>query len=282
MLSGQIGSGEIISVPRQVGCYIAKKVIGRGGTAIVVKGESTKNGESVALKVMNTKSDGANTHFVNIQQELDIIRRVSHPNIVSAHGIIYEGDLTVIAMEYCQGNLIEWLAKNPPPSQYTLMAAFCQIARAVEYLHENNITHGDIKLDNILIDDQYTPKLTDFGFASTERYKSGEKGGTMIYAAPELFLNGRVDMRAADVWSLGIVLFAMITRKFPYPPVDDERLVRLILQGTLDYGLIRDPWIKLLIRSMTFVRPSKRLDITAVVKEAERITKGLASKKMTQ
>jgi serine/threonine protein kinase len=183
--------------------------------------------------------------------------------------VIQEGDLVVIAMQYYPENLITWITKVSRPSECAILCSFCQIARALQYLHAQKIAHGDIKLDNILVDEDCVPKLADFGYASMEIYKSGEKSGTIIYATPELFLTGCADMRAADIWSLGIILYSMITNRFPYPAVEEWHLVRLIYGGMLDYQVIKNERIRSLVIKMTSVKPSKRPTIADVVNEVE-------------
>jgi serine/threonine protein kinase len=262
MTSTKIGHRNI-SIPRNIGDYTIKRVIAVGGTSVVVKGRNMLNGERVALKLVNKRQC--------IEQELNIINRISHPNIIRTHGVLQESDLVVIAMEYCPENLIDWITKIPLISEYAALCSFHYITCALQYLHALGIVHGDIKLDNILVDDNYIPKLADFGYASTEVYKSGDKSGTLIYAAPELFSKGSADMRAADIWSLGIVFYAMITNRFPYPNVDDVHLIHLISHGILDYNVIKNESIRSLLIKMTSLNPAKRPTITEIVNEVEEL-----------
>jgi serine/threonine protein kinase len=267
MISVQIGRRGIISVPQKIGDYNVKRAIAVGGTSVVVKAENIPNGDQVALKVMNTKQCLEDGGLIDLEQELNIINRISHPNIVHTHHIIQEGDLIVIAMEYCPDNLVDWITKGPRISEYAALYSFHQIARAIQYLHELNIYHGDIKLDNILMDEEYIPKLADIGYASMKLYKSGKKRGTLIYAAPQLFLTGYADMRAADIWSFGIVPYAMIANRFPYPRGDEIHLMNRIRHGILDYKVIENDQIRALVMKMTSVNPSKRPTISDVINE---------------
>jgi serine/threonine protein kinase len=277
MISGEISNGDTITVPKHIGCYTTKRVIDTGGTAVVVKARSDLSGERVALKIMDPSSKRPTASVMNVEQEVKIVSRLSHRNIVCTHDVIKENGLVVIAMEYCPETFLDWLERVNHPSNLTLMCAFCQIARAVQYLHAMGIAHGDLKLDNILIDKSDVPKLTDFGFACTEQFKSGEKGGTLIYASPELVTCDRTDMLAADVWALGIVLYAIITRRFPYAPVNDRRLPYLITRGLLNYSRVKDNSIRSLILRMTHLDPVKRATIDEVVAEAERLMHNLGN-----
>jgi serine/threonine protein kinase len=269
MITAHFGRHGIISVPRNIGDYNVKRLIAVGGTSVVVKGRNILNGDRVALKVMSTKQRSEAGGLISLQQELNVINSISHRNIVRTFGIIQEDDLVVIVMEYCPENLVNWITKPARISEYAALCSFYQIAQAIQYLHALNIIHGDIKLDNILVDEDYIPKLADFGYASMEVYKSGQKGGTLIYAAPEIFLKKSSDMRAADIWSLGIVLFTMIANRFPYPAVNDGHLMHLISHGILNYPSIQNDRIRSLVRKMTSVTPSKRPTINDVVNEVE-------------
>ncbi|EGW02417.1 Sperm motility kinase [Cricetulus griseus] len=95
---------------------------------------------------------------------------------------------------------------------------FTQLVCAVQHCHKNNIAHRDIKLDNILLDDKGNIKLCDFGLATRVTSGQGTKGfcGTLEYCAPELFSDKEYDAKAADIWSMGVVLYAMVTVSFPF------------------------------------------------------------------
>jgi serine/threonine protein kinase len=269
MILARTATDLTISVPRKIGPYMIQRVIACGSTSVVVKARSQSNDEHVALKVMNTKTRHPDGYILNVQQELKIINRISHPNIVQIRAVIHFENLVVIAMEYCSESLVDWVCQKTRPSTSTVMWIFWQIAKAIQYLHLHHISHGNIKLDNILINTKNNPKLADFGFSHTKQFSADHKAGTLIYAAPELFCPGFVDKHASDIWSLGIVLFAMMTGHFPYPTTNKVDLMRLIYQGALSYQEIKDNAVRGLVMRMTDVNPAMRPKIDKVVAEAE-------------
>jgi serine/threonine protein kinase len=250
------------TAPRKIGPYLIHEAIASGSTAIVARGECVATGQVVALKIVNMKV--SSQIATDVLKEIKILNRVSHPNIIRTYGMVRSVPEVVIAMEIgCQA-LVDWVVSERNHSMLTILEIFHPICLAVKYLHSQNIAHGDLKLDNIILDKLQRPKLIDFGHAHTARYNYGPKRGTMAYAAPELFQEKAVDTHAVDVWALGIVLFAMITGDFPYP-TSTRDFVAWIEEGALDYAAVTDLEVQRLIMKMTRVEPTDRLTISEVV-----------------
>jgi serine/threonine protein kinase len=133
-------------------------------------------------------------------------------------------------------------------------------------LHDREIAHGDIKLENILIDEEGHPKLIDFGYCQTSLFADDDqKAGTIIYTAPELFCSGRFHTLKADIWSLGIVLFVLIVRCFPYTSKSDIGLQSQILGGRLCYDEIDDDDLKDFVKQLTKQNPRDRSSIKQIL-----------------
>jgi serine/threonine protein kinase len=269
MLNSITDSAERNSGIRKAEQYIPQCVLSIRNNAIVIKANATSTGETVVLKVFNVQRNYSNPQLTNVQREVSILKRISHPNIVAINEILEFTDRVVISMEYCRRTLFDWTGNHPPPSEIVVLETFCEIARAIEYLHSHYIAHGDVKLENILLDDSGHPKLADFGFAHLEKKSSAEKRGTLVYAAPELLQNGPIDTHAADVWACGIVLFAMLTQQFPYPPGTDASLMAFIRRGCLTYSLVQSRDLRMLIMKMTTVNPTRRATIRDVLAEVQ-------------
>ncbi|XP_038187357.2 sperm motility kinase X-like [Arvicola amphibius] len=168
----------------------------------------------------------------NNRKELNIMKELDHPYIIKLFHVIHSKDHTYMVLEFAaHGDLITLIEEGGPLQQKEAQHIFCQIVCAVHYCHDNDIAHRDIKLDNILLDGKGNIKLCDFGLAI--RVSSGQrcKGfcGTVEYCAPELFDDTEYDARALDIWSMAVVLYAVLTAKFPfksrtYPDMKEEML----------------------------------------------------------
>lgn len=167
-----------------------------------------------------------------LPRELEIIKNLNHPNIVSVYTILEVGPFICCFMDFCAfGDLLDRIRYRGPLTANETKLYFGQLAAAVYYLHSENISHRDIKCENVLIQDRYCVKLTDFGFS---RPLVGRNGaieysdtfcGSAAYAAPEVLKGISYDPRRYDMWSLGCVLFIMATGSMPY---DDENIAATI------------------------------------------------------
>jgi serine/threonine protein kinase len=128
------------------------------------------------------------------------------------------------------------------------------------------IAHGDLKLDNILMCADGSPKLTDFGFCHPSLFAGdNRKSGTIEYSAPELLARGRFQTQKADIWALGIILFAMITKEFPF---STEILIsKQVRSGRLLYSALLDERARCLMMWMTRMKPCERPTIKQVLED---------------
>ncbi|XP_038187362.2 sperm motility kinase X-like [Arvicola amphibius] len=208
--------------------YIILSNLGKGAFAEVKLTCHLLTNMKVAVKILanGEESDSNNRKELNIMKELD------HPYIIKLFHVIDSKDHTYMVLEFAaQGDLVTLIEEGGPLQQKEAQHIFCQIVCAVHYCHDNDIAHRDIKLDNILLDGKGNIKLCDFGLAI--RVSSGQrcKGfcGTVEYCAPELFDDTEYDARALDIWSMAVVLYVMVTARFPfkartYPDMKEEML----------------------------------------------------------
>uniref|UniRef100_A0A8C8UGI9 non-specific serine/threonine protein kinase n=1 Tax=Peromyscus maniculatus bairdii TaxID=230844 RepID=A0A8C8UGI9_PERMB len=169
----------------------------------------------VAVKVLKKKKNS----LADINTEVEILQSVEHRNIVNFFHVIDTSSTTYLIMEYVSGKDLDmFLGDRDFLKEDETRPIFQQIVCAVHYCHKNGIAHRDIKLDNILLDGKGSVKLCDFGLAI--RVTSGQRSkgfcGTLEYCAPELFTDTEYDARAVDIWSLGVVLYTMVTASFPF------------------------------------------------------------------
>ncbi|OHT02539.1 hypothetical protein TRFO_30261 [Tritrichomonas foetus] len=168
-------------------------------------------------------------------QEAAVMSKLDHPNIAKFYGIVEDSERYYLFMEYCEGQTLLDLINNCDEALPTITARhiFRQIIRAVSYLHEQGFCHRDIKPENIIIDSCHRIKLIDFGFSTPLKKYDPETQtettnflssfcGSLYYVAPEVLMQNPYDGSLADVWSLGVVLYAMVFGRLPFEGTASE------------------------------------------------------------
>lgn len=208
-------------VGRTIGNYTVLDPLNEGGVADVYRARSTLDGQIVALKVMKPEMLRTENLLDRFLREAHLTSALNHSHIVRIDDTGMYGQTPFIAMQYAEGgNLAEQVAQQPLalPDINILIA---QIAAALDFAHAHNTIHRDIKMENILLDQQGNVLLTDFGMAKTLvtggtlATAPGVMLGTPQYMSPEQCMGKTVDERS-DVYSLGVLLFRLLTGEFPF------------------------------------------------------------------
>lgn len=200
--------------------YIILEKIGEGGMALVYKARCQLLNRYVAVKILRPEFT-ANEEFVKkFKRESLSAASLSHPNIVGIYDVGEEDGIYYIVMEYIQGQTLkEYIKKNGKLDYKETLRIIYQIALALEHAHKNGIVHRDIKPHNILITDDKIVKVTDFGIArassSSTMTNTDRIIGSVHYFSPEQARGGYSDHRT-DIYSLGVVMYEMLTGKLPY------------------------------------------------------------------
>tara|TARA_Y100001958_G_C21224429_1_gene549790 strand:+ start:32 stop:1312 length:1281 start_codon:yes stop_codon:yes gene_type:complete len=201
--------------------------IGHGSFSTVYLGNNKIFGFDVAIKKINKKK--INSLQENFKNDIEIMKKLSHPHIVKTFDILEDPNYIFIALEYCKnGTLHSFLNKRPLKEEHVKKFG-SQITSALKYLFELKILHRDLKPQNILLDYQNNIKLTDFDFAKIINDDNLFKTicGTPLYMAPEIIKYKKYNNKS-DLWSLGIILYQMITGKHPYKAKTHFELVKKI------------------------------------------------------
>lgn len=209
--------------------YQILEELGRGSYGCLFLGQSLHNNNYVAIKVLSKL--GLDHQQLQIQQmEADIQSQLKdHPHILKLHRVIQDQDFIFMVMELCdQGDLFDFVTRGEMDEQL-VKTLYLQILDAVEYMHAQNVYHRDIKLENILLksdnDDDLICKVADFGLATRDRLSMEFGCGSTTYLAPEHFDDDDnnqnnedlpYDSAMSDVWSLGILLIAMLFGQNPW------------------------------------------------------------------
>lgn len=218
------------------GRYELLEKIGDGGMAVVYKARCRLLNRYVAIKILKPEFTKDPKFIENFRRESQSAASLSHPNIVNVYDVGKEGNINYIVMELVEGQVLSDIIKNEGPMEYTRAVEIVkQIALALSFAHKNHIIHRDVKPHNILIDGEGTAKITDFGIAKAVNTATivggtGTVMGSVHYFSPEQARGGYVDEKS-DIYSLGIVLYELITGKVPF---DAENPVAVALMHMND------------------------------------------------
>lgn len=210
-------------VGRSFGGYELKELVGTGGMASIYKGYDERLARWVAIKVMDAQANNSaeETLLARFRLEAQAIAKLRHPNILTIYGYGEEDDWAYIIMEYVPGGSLEDRMEQKEFTWQNALEIIIPVAEALALAHKYNIIHRDIKPANILLGEKDWPLLADFGLAKMQQSNApgltmpGQVLGTMAYAAPEQIEEGHVDHRV-DIYSLGVVLYEILTKKLPF------------------------------------------------------------------
>ena len=247
---------------KQIGNYTLGAEVGSGAFGKVVLGKHYLTGETVAIKILDkmilsqTPED-----YELVRQEISILKIVRHKYIVQLYEILQTPQHIFIVMEYCEGkDLMDYILTKTRLSELESLKFFQQLINALFYLHSQNISHRDVKIDNMLLDRNKDLKLVDFGLSTkyTDDTLLDQPCGTVVYAAPEVLDGNEYHGMLADVWSSGIVLFGMTSGYLPFCDQDDEVNKKHVLEGKIDLPDFFSPMLKDLLKHMLDINPITR------------------------
>lgn len=274
MIHAKTEGGYPINIPLAFHGYKLIKIIGFGSTSIValVVEESTE--KYFSAKIISKKDVEKKNITYSIQKEIGVMYEIDHPNIVKIYKEIdlknkYNELYTVVIMEYCEnGDLLTFITERGFDNEYQKQKVMKGFLEAIKYLHKRGISHGDIKPDNILLDKDFNPKLTDFGFCRTTLIAGDEsKKGTIYYAAPELLVHGDFNTLKSDIWSIGITLYSISENEFPFKSGDSRFIANEIKSGNLSIGENVSKDLREIVERCTRIRPEDRPSIDELVKD---------------
>lgn len=272
-------------IGKAVSHYKITDKLGSGGMGDVYLAEDTRLDRSVALKFLPSSMWNEAEAQQRLIREAKSASKLDHPNIVTIYGIDeYEGR-PFMAMAYVRGTTMDDYCQSHGPSTDELIDLFVQIADGLQHAHESGIIHRDLKPGNILIDDRGRPRILDFGIArmrgATRLTQAGSTIGTLAYSPPEL-AQGKDAEVTSDIFSLGVVMYQMLTGRLPFEGEHEAALIYSIVHEPplpfRDSGASVPVKLQSVIMRCLEKQPTKRFpNCTALVNELKSCRSGQVS-----
>ena len=248
--------------------YELKEDIGEGNFGKVKLGIFKKTGEKFAIKIIN--KDKIKQKMKNILfKENEIITKFNHINVVYVFQIFEEENNIYIIMEYCnKGELFDYIVSHKRLEEEEASIFFYQLINGVDYIHKKGVAHRDLKPENLLLTEDKTLKIIDFGLSHEyeENYLLKTKCGSPSYAAPEIIRGKLYDGFKVDIWCCGVILYAMLCGFLPFEGDNNRELFRSILECNPEFPEFLSKNSKKLIQDMLKIEPDERLTIEQIKK----------------
>ncbi|ODQ49393.1 hypothetical protein PICMEDRAFT_57440 [Pichia membranifaciens NRRL Y-2026] len=273
----------------RVGPWRLGRTLGKGSTGRVRLAKHTTTGQLAAIKIVPKNIidfDGSNSASNNnqrkkkrkqkvdenglpygIEREIIIMKLISHPNIMALYDVWENKNELYLVLEYVEGGeLFDFLISNGRLGEQDAVKYFRMIINGVSYCHKFNICHRDLKPENILLDKNGKIKIADFGMAALETQQKllETSCGSPHYASPEIVAGKTYHGSPSDVWSCGVILFALLTGHLPFDDPNIRQLLLKVQTGKFHMPSNLSDEAKDLIWSMLRVNPNERISIDKI------------------
>ncbi|XP_026794307.1 serine/threonine-protein kinase MARK2 isoform X15 [Pangasianodon hypophthalmus] len=252
-----------------IGKYRLLKTIGKGNFAKVKLARHVLTGKEVAVKIID-KTQLNSSSLQKLFREVRIMKLLNHPNIVKLFEVIETEKTLYLVMEYASGGeVFDYLVAHGRMKEKEARAKFRQIVSAVQYCHQKCIVHRDLKAENLLLDADMNIKIADFGFSN--EFTLGNKLDTFCgsppYAAPELFQGKKYDGPEVDVWSLGVILYTLVSGSLPFDGQNLKELRERVLRGKYRIPFYMSTDCENLLKKFLILNPTKRGSLEQIMKD---------------
>uniref|UniRef100_A0A1Y1MAG8 MAP/microtubule affinity-regulating kinase 3 n=1 Tax=Photinus pyralis TaxID=7054 RepID=A0A1Y1MAG8_PHOPY len=252
-----------------IGKYKLLKTIGKGNFAKVKLAKHVPTGKEVAIKIID-KTQLNPGSLQKLFREVRIMKMLDHPNIVKLFQVIETDKTLYLVMEYASGGeVFDYLVLHGRMKEKEARAKFRQIVSAVQYCHQKKIIHRDLKAENLLLDSEMNIKIADFGFSNefTPGNKLDTFCGSPPYAAPELFQGKKYDGPEVDVWSLGVILYTLVSGSLPFDGSTLRELRERVLRGKYRIPFYMSTDCENLLKKFLVLNPAKRASLETIMKD---------------
>ncbi|KAI9461979.1 Pkinase-domain-containing protein [Lactarius psammicola] len=260
------------------GPYLLLQTLGEGEFGKVKLGLHTTWAEEVAVKLIKRNNIDSALRMSKVEREIEVLRMLKHPNIVRLYDVIETDKYIGIILDYASGGeLFDHILAHRYLKEKDACRLFAQLISGVWYIHQRKIVHRDLKLENLLLDRNRNVIITDFGFANRFEHRTDDlmqtSCGSPCYAAPELVISeGAYVGSAVDIWSCGVILYAMLAGYLPFdddpanPDGDNINLLyKYIVNTPLSFPDYISPEARDLLSIMLQPDPQRRADLSLVM-----------------
>nr|CAH7712323.1 unnamed protein product [Callosobruchus chinensis] len=255
-------------VHQYVGPYRLEKTLGKGQTGLVKLGVHCVTGKKVAIKIINREKLSESV-LMKVEREIAIMKLIDHPHVLGLTDVYENKKYLYLVLEHVSGGeLFDYLVKKGRLTPKEARRFFRQIISALDFCHSHSICHRDLKPENLLLDEKNNIKIADFGMASLQPMGSmlETSCGSPHYACPEVIRGEKYDGRRADVWSCGVILYALLVGALPFDDDNLRQLLEKVKRGVFHIPHFVPPDCQSLLRGMIEVNPEKRLTLADINK----------------
>uniref|UniRef100_A0A672SNT9 BR serine/threonine kinase 2 n=1 Tax=Sinocyclocheilus grahami TaxID=75366 RepID=A0A672SNT9_SINGR len=246
-----------------VGPYRLEKTLGKGQTGLVKLGIHCVTCQKVAIKIVNREKLSESV-LMKVEREIAILKLIEHPHVLKLHDVYENKKYLYLVLEHVSGGeLFDYLVKKGRLTPKEARKFFRQIISALDFCHSHSICHRDLKPENLLLDEKNNIRIADFGMASLQVGDSllETSCGSPHYACPEVIRGEKYDGRKADVWSCGVILFALLVGALPFDDDNLRNLLEKVKLGVFHMPHFIPPDCQNLLRGMIEVDATKRLTV---------------------
>ncbi|KAI0078665.1 Pkinase-domain-containing protein [Panus rudis PR-1116 ss-1] len=267
--------------PKMIGLWKVGRTIGKGASGRVKIARHTKTGQLAAIKIVSKQAllnsrisvsqvdEETERNVQALEREIVVMKLIDHPNLMRLYDVWETSSELFLILEYAEGGeLFEYLCEHGRLETDEALHYFQQIIAAVDYCHRFNIAHRDLKPENVLLDKNNNVKVADFGMAASWMGQDDMMRtacGSPHYAAPEVISGEAYNAIPADIWSCGVILYALVAGKLPFDDDDLHTLLQKIQVGKYEIPDIIDPRAQDLIRRMLEMDVSKRITMPEIL-----------------
>uniref|UniRef100_A0A8C8GUK0 Protein kinase domain-containing protein n=1 Tax=Oncorhynchus tshawytscha TaxID=74940 RepID=A0A8C8GUK0_ONCTS len=251
-----------------VGPYRLEKTLGKGQTGLVKLGIHCVTCQKVAIKIVNREKLSESV-LMKVEREIAILKLIEHPHVLKLHDVYENKKYLYLVLEHVSGGeLFDYLVKKGRLTPKEARKFFRQIISALDFCHSHSICHRDLKPENLLLDEKNNIRIADFGMASLQVGDSllETSCGSPHYACPEVIRGEKYDGRKADVWSCGVILFALLVGALPFDDDNLRNLLEKVKLGVFHMPHFIPPDCQNLLRGMIEVDATKRLTLEQIQK----------------
>ena len=255
----------------RVGNYLIKNTLGSGTFGKVKLGIYIPTQEKVAVKILEKSKMTEKDDQVRLEREFEMLAQFNHPNLIMVTEIFESDNNYYTVMDYCEGGeLFNYIVKKKYLSEKEASFFYYQIISGLEYIHSLGIVHRDLKPENLLLTKDHILKIIDFGLSNY--FKEGQDDllytpcGSPCYASPEMVTGNNYDGVMIDIWSTGIILFAMLCGYLPFEDKNNEKLFKKIAECKIDYPEFLSENALDLLKKIIVPNPKKRITINEIKK----------------